>query len=52
MLLLASIATNNNFIPLNDNFRTISIDNKDFIESNIKDIESDLEVRISITINY
>jgi len=46
------MATNNDFIPLNDDFGTISMDDEDFTESNIEDMESDSEVEISMTIDY
>lgn len=41
-----------NFVSLEDNLRLISIDDKDFTESNIEDIESELEPETSITIDY
>ncbi|KAH0344600.1 hypothetical protein KCU83_g8163, partial [Aureobasidium melanogenum] len=50
--LLASMATNNDFISLNDDSGTISMDDEDFTESNIEDMESDSEVEISMTIDY
>ena len=46
------MATNNYFISLNDDFGTISMDDEDFTESNIEDMESDPEAETSLTIDY
>jgi hypothetical protein len=44
--------TNDDFISLRDDLETISMDDEDFAESNIEDMESDPEAETSMTIDY
>ncbi|TIA47110.1 hypothetical protein D6C77_10344 [Aureobasidium pullulans] len=44
--------TNNDFISLNDDFGNISMDDDNFTESSIEDMESDPEAETSLTIDY
>jgi hypothetical protein len=46
------MARNNDFISLSDDVGTISMDDADFTESNIEDMESDPEAETSITTDY
>ena len=44
--------TNGDFISLRDDPGTISLDDEDFTESNIEDMESDPEAETSMAIDY
>ncbi|CAD0056142.1 unnamed protein product [Aureobasidium pullulans] len=44
--------TNDDFVSLRDDLETISMDDEDFAESNIEDMESDPEAETSMTIDY
>jgi hypothetical protein len=44
--------TNNDFISFRDDLKTVYVDEDDFIDSNIKDMELGTETRKSMTIDY
>jgi hypothetical protein len=52
VLFPASMPANDNFISLRDDLETMSMDDEDFTESNIEDVESDPEAETSTTTDY
>lgn len=52
VLLQTSMPTNRDFISIRDDLGTAFVDEDDFTESNIEDMESDLEIETPRTIDY